>query len=178
MEKLTDTRAIYLTLALVFGPTACRGPMPCPDCDDSADDMQVDDMQEDPVPDLPCGGADLMTDSRNCGTCGNDCRWYPDTDWEVGSCQMGVCVGPLWSNYCYWEGYGATCEQICAGEFRSCVAKGCSGHTALRFWQGGDTDWCGIPDEKPYATMDGPCDEPIPWEHNGFMDTVVLCCCG
>jgi hypothetical protein len=177
MEKLTGTRAISLTFALVLGTTACRGPMPCPDCDDSADDDADDDMQEDPLPDLPCGGADLLTDPRNCGSCGNDCRLFPDTEWEVGSCQMGGCIGPTWGD-CIGELYGTTCEEFCALEDDICVAKDCSGHTALLFWQLGDWLWCNIPDDPPYATMDGSCDEPIPWQHESGASTYVLCCCG
>ena len=93
METKTTARAIYLTLALVAGATACgaRNPIPCSDCDDAADDMQ-----EDPVPDLPFGGADLLTDPLNCGSCGNDCVQYAGTEWEVGSCQTGVCSGSSW----------------------------------------------------------------------------------
>jgi hypothetical protein len=177
METLTGIRATSLTVALMLAATACRGPIPCPDCDDSADDMQADDMQKDPVPDLPCGGVDLMTDPRNCGSCGNDCLKYPDTEWEVGSCQMGACSGPTWG-ICIGELYGGTCGELCAYQDRSCVAKGCSGHTALLFSQGGDFDWCNIPDMAPYATMDGSCDEPIPWYHDGGEYTYVLCCCG
>jgi hypothetical protein len=176
MKTLTGTRAISLSFALVLGATACRSPMPCPDCDDAADDMQADDMPENTVPDLPCGGADLLTDARNCGVCGNDCVHYADTEWEVGSCQKGVCNGPYWST-CSSELFGATCEELCAGEDRSCLAKGCAGHTALVFHGEGDFDWCGIPDDQPYPTMDGPCDEPIPWEYESGFPTHVLCCC-
>jgi hypothetical protein len=176
MKTLTGTRALSLSFALVLGATACRGPVPCPDCDDAADDMQADDMPENAVPDLPCGGADLLTDPRNCGSCGYDCRLFPDTEWEVGSCQMGACIGPTWG-ICIGELYGATCGELCAVEDRSCVAKGCSGNTALVFWNEADFDACRIPDDKPSATMDGPCDEPIAWEQGFGFPTQVLCCC-
>jgi hypothetical protein len=176
METLTDPRAISLIFALVCGATACRGPVPCPDCDDAADDMQVDDMPENTVPDLPCGGADLQTDPRNCGSCGGNCLEYPDTEWEVGSCQMGECNGPYWG-ICIGELYGANCGELCAVEDRSCVAKGCAGHTALVFRNQGDFDACRIPDDQPNATMDGPCDEPIDWAYEFGFPTEVLCCC-
>jgi hypothetical protein len=175
MRALTTTRAIFLAFLLVPSTTACRTPMPCPDCD-SADDVHDNDMPKDPGPDLPCGGADLQTDPRNCGTCDNDCLWFPGTEWEVGSCQMGVCTGPVWSR-CAWEAYGATCAEICAGEDKNCVAKGCSGHTALLYWNSGDLDHCEIPSNTPYTTMFGSCDEPIPWEHDGGARTHARCCC-
>jgi hypothetical protein len=170
MGTKTTARAIYLSLALVLGATACgaRNPIPCSDCDDAADDMQ-----EDPVPDLPCGGADLMTDLYNCGSCGNACsQWFPHTEWESGSCQDGVCRGPSWS-HCKWKSSGSTCAEICAPA--KCVPNGCSGHTALLDWADGSFDYCNVP---PYATMDGPCDEPIPWEGDAWDGIYVMCCCG
>jgi hypothetical protein len=173
----TWIRAICVMLATELGTSGCRDPMPCPDCDDGADDMPVDDMPETMVPDLPCGGADLLTDPRNCGGCGDNCLEYPGTEWEVGSCQMGVCRGPTWGT-CSNEAWGATCEELCAVEDRSCVAKGCSGHTALVFRNEGDFDACRIPDDEPDATMDGPCDEPIDWTYESGFPTQVLCCCG
>jgi hypothetical protein len=172
MSALTHNRAVF-ALALVSAAAACRGPMPCPDCD-SADDVQADDMQNDP--DLPCGGADFLTDPRNCGACGNECVDYPGTEWEVGSCQMGVCTGPFWSS-CTGETFGATCAEICAGYTASCVAKGCSGNTTLLFKNEGDFSWCNIPDDTP-VTIDGACDEPIPWEQGFSFPTHVRCCCG
>jgi hypothetical protein len=174
----TWIRAIVVILTTEIG-ASCRGPLPCPDCDDAADDMQPDEIPEDTVPDLPCGGADLLTDPRNCGDCGYDCLEYPGTEWEVGSCQMGVCRGPTWG-ICSDESYESTCAEICAVDDRSCVAKGCAGQTALLFSNGWDFnfEWCNIPDDPPYATMDGSCDELIPWEHDDSSSvTNVLCCC-
>jgi hypothetical protein len=179
MATLTNVRSVFLAFA-VSGAAACRGPMPCPNCDDSADDMQADDVQEDPVPDLPCGGADLMTDPLNCGVCGNNCLWFPGTDWEVGSCEMGECNGPYWDS-CEWSVAGATCGEICESPISSlkCVAGGCSGHTALLNWLGSDFASCDVASFPPYATMDGSCDEPIPWEDDGQgSSTYVMCCCG
>jgi hypothetical protein len=159
-----------IVFVFVLGAAACRGPLPCPDCDDAADDMQ-----EDLPPDLPCGGADLMTDLYNCGSCGNDCsQRFSHTQWVDGSCQDGVCGGAGWME-CEGEYYGSTCEELCAGPGVKCVANGCSGYTALLFWGGGDFDVCDVP---PYATMDGACDEPIPWEGEYWDGTQVMCCCG
>jgi hypothetical protein len=174
MATHTSPHAIYLILILVAGTTACRGPMPCTDCDD--DDDAADDMQEDPIPDLPCGGADLMTDPRNCGSCGNDCLEYPDTEWQAGSCQMGECAGPYWHE-CQWEGFNVNCHDVCGAGV--CVARGCSGYTALLNWNNGDFGpLCEVAYDPPYATMSGSCDEPIPWEDHGSIRTYAMCCCG
>jgi hypothetical protein len=83
-------------------------------------------------------------------------------------------MGPGWSE-CSWEAFGATCGEMCAGAGGTCVAAGCSGHTALLIHVGGVDVTCGIPHINPYATMDGPCDEPIPYEDDGT--TYVMCCC-
>ena len=95
---------------------------------------------------------------------------------------MGGWLLPRWSLWgALWydceseyNGY-STCEEICAGSGVKCVANGCSGYTALLSWVGGDFDYCDVP---PYATMDGPCDEPIPWEGESWEGMRAMCCCG
>jgi hypothetical protein len=164
----------YLVAALGLGTMACRDPIPCSDCDDSVADME-EGPTPDLLPDLPCGGADLQTDPLNCGTCGNDCLWFAGTEWEAGACESGECVGPGWSG-CLWEAFGPTCGAICTGSGATCVAGGCSDYTALLIHVGGIDVNCDIPSVTPYATMNGPCDEPIPYEDDGT--TYVICCCG
>jgi hypothetical protein len=163
------SRTFCLVAALGFGTIACRDPIPCSDCDDSAADME----EGEPTPDLPCGGADLMTDPHNCGSCGAECSvWFPNTDWAAGACEAGECVGPGWSD-CSWSAFGANCGEVCTGAGTTCVAGGCSGYTALLIKEGGIDVTCTLP---PYATMDGSCEEPIPYEDDGT--TYVMCCCG
>jgi hypothetical protein len=157
-------------LVVGLGALACSDPIPCSDCDDSAAEMEE---EVDPTPDLPCEGANLMTDPLNCGSCGNDCLWFAGTEWEAGGCQAGECVGPGWAP-CASEAQGSTCSEICAPYDKACVAGGCGGHTALLMSVGGDFDSdCVAP--YPYATMQGPCDEPIPYRTD--VITNVRCCC-
>src|SRR5690606_25764675 len=109
----------------------CRDPLPCEDCGEDA--VGDGDQEEGPLPDLPCGGADLMTDNDNCGTCGNACNvWYEGTDLEAGTCQAGVC-GPSWVTCGNAELSAATCEERCAQQDRACVPGGCSGLTGVLF---------------------------------------------
>ena len=121
------------------------------------------------MPDLPCGGADLMTDNLNCGSCGNECTvFFEGLDWEAGSCQAGKC-GPVWIP-CLTSVFGATCEELCGG--LTCVANGCSGSTGLLF---AELYGCEV-DDEPIKTMDGACDQPIPWSDDDV--THARCCCG
>ncbi|PRQ06534.1 hypothetical protein [Enhygromyxa salina] len=158
-----------LSLALLANATACRAPLPCPDCDEQ--DGPEDEQEDGPVPDLPCGGADLMTDNLNCGTCGNECTvFFEGLEWEAGSCQAGEC-GPIWVE-CMQEGFGATCEELCKLHEASCVPNGCAGSTALLMAKLYGCD----PDDEPIKTMVGACDEPIPWSDEDV--THARCCCG
>jgi hypothetical protein len=170
-----DTQMKFISSTLcrlvVLGLTTlgCRDPNPCADCDDSAVEME----EGDPVPDLPCGGADLMTDPRNCGTCGNECLLFAGTEWEAGGCESGECTSTSWSD-CLPEYFGPTCGSVCTASGATCVAESCSGYTALLMQVAGDFDAsCITPD--PYATMKGSCDEAIPYASDGF--TYVRCCC-
>jgi hypothetical protein len=165
-----------LSLALLVHATACHGTLPCPDCDEQAD---AEDEQEDdgPLPDLPCGGADLMTDNLNCGSCGNECYvFFEGLEWEAGSCQAGKC-GPVWLP-CMTSGFGATCEELCASYESTCVANGCSGLTGLllvaSIWGWGTC----LEPESILKTMAGACDEPIPWNENEDDFNNASCCCG
>jgi hypothetical protein len=94
---MTRTRTtLILTFVGVFAMSGCRDKPICLDCEEGA--AEADDNDDTPLPDLPCGGADLMTDNFNCGTCGHECQiWYDDTEYEAGSCNEGVCgpSGPI-----------------------------------------------------------------------------------
>ncbi|KIG15180.1 Endo-1,4-beta-xylanase A precursor [Enhygromyxa salina] len=174
---ITRTNLTYLMLTiLTVGIFACRKPPPCPDCNDQG----VDHVDEGPpVPDLPCGGADLMSDNDNCGACGNACTlWWEGTDWEAGGCVEGAC-GPQWSAFCAGESSQLnTCDEFCGAGGRVCVAKGCSGLTAMLFNVGFDGNCGPSEDEGPDQTMAGPCDEQIPWMSDNEFTLMAICCCG
>ena len=148
----------YKTIVLLLPCTlllagGCRNPIPCPDCTDNAEDGDPPEG-EDPTPDLPCGGADLLTDNDNCGTCGNVCpTLHTGTEWEAGTCTNGVC-GPLWTSSCV-NGSGAfnTCAELCSSGGQTCIAGGCAGLTAL-LQQVGFDGVCQLP---PEGVMTGSC---------------------
>ena len=173
MKSTSQTITLLLTATAVL--TGCRNMLPCPDCDDQAEAVDLPHEDEAPLPDLPCGGADFMTDSHNCGSCGNECPlWYEGTDWEAGTCVQGEC-GPRWTTCTSGEGIFNTCGELCSSGGLTCFAGGCSGFTALLTRVGFDGNCRPIP---PDRTMTGSCDEPIPWEHTIEWDLHVKCCCG
>jgi len=174
MTRPTTSLAGLLVLILA----ACRGTLPCPDCDPDDEDLGA----EDPVTDLPCGGADLQTDVLNCGSCGFECPVLnPDTEYAVGQCNDGVCGGPYWYEEVYYEfpfDYPAiSCAKVCANNSRACVERGCSGKTGYMcgyfFQEGclqtllGITDWT------------GECAENVPWPDYDPPDAqpALGCCC-
>ena len=130
------------------------------------------------TPDLPCGGADLMTDNDNCGACENECALaYEGTQWEAGTCQAGEC-GPQWAECRDSFANYSTCEEVCEAIDRECVVAGCSGLTALLIdtspLLGCELDVNSGPDD----TMAGACTEPISWEpHDDMWLRNVMCCC-
>jgi hypothetical protein len=170
MNIANQTKFAILLLALTA--LGCRAPLPCPDCDEVADE------HADPTPDLPCGGADFQTDSYNCGACGNECPMLnPDTDYTVGQCNAGECGGPYWYEQLFdpLQLPPVSCDEVCAGHSRTCVERGCSGKTGFMcgylFQEGclntlfGITDWF------------GPCAEPVEWHDPDINDTASLHCC-
>ena len=162
------TTAIFcLTL---LGLTGCRNDVvPCTDCDANQDD-------DAPLPDLPCGGADLMTDNLNCGSCGSECAlMYEGTPDEAGTCKMGEC-GPLWADCLPELPMFVTCADVCAGYDLSCVAGGCSGFTGLLYGVPLDGG-CGPNHGEPAKVITESCDEPIPWMTTGDNPLEVMCCC-
>jgi hypothetical protein len=163
-------------LVALLATTACRNALPCPDCDDESGDQA--DQADETLPDLPCGGADLMTDNLNCGTCGHECiLYYAGTPYEAGSCMEGVC-GPGWTQ-CRPGGFPGgfpNCAEICVSLGATCVANGCAGYTAMVHeisFDGG----CDPKVKTPAVLMDGACDEPIPWEGDPEWIREVMCCC-
>ncbi len=178
---MTRTRITVLDTLLVglLSTTACRDPLPCPDCGNAEDgkvvDMGGNDGHEAPLPDLPCGGADLMTDNLNCGTCGHECViWGAGSTYEAGSCSAGVC-GPGWTHCIPGAVPKQDCTVVCEALGQNCVSNGCAGYTGL-LYEGIFGDVCDIY-EPPVATMKGGCDEPIPWESTGDFPREVMCCC-
>ena len=169
MPRLLAT-ALTTTTWLVAS-AACHDQLPCPDCD--AGDQAADDS--DPPSDLPCGGADLMTDDLNCGSCGNVCpvRFAGD-EWEAGGCVKGEC-GPIWTD-CVIPAFGDSCDEICTVTGGSCVPRGCNEHTAMLFNVEIDGS-CDVTAHGPHGTMAGACDEPIPWQATERYATQTFCCC-
>jgi hypothetical protein len=170
---VTNSLARRLGCLVALALVGCRAPLPCPECG-VADDM------EEPVFDLPCGGADLESDVLNCGSCGNVCTvLYPDTQYAVGQCNAGECGGPFWYENEYEHPNVVptiSCDEVCADYGRTCVAQGCSGKTGYMcgyfFQEGclnnffGITDWLGA------------CTEAVAWpEIDPGVQPAVGCCC-
>jgi hypothetical protein len=173
-----------LLIPLALATLACRPPQPCGDgCDDAADGSSGDTSEDPDLPpptDLPCGGADLMTDDLNCGACGNEC-YVQDTDTAVegewrggGHCMNGQC-GSVWAG-CDSDQY-PTCRTLLEPQGLECGTD-CSaktpGTTVLYFdvfETLGGTCWF---DSYPIEYALG-CDDPLPWnpDHNSEL---VACC--
>jgi hypothetical protein len=158
-------------LLLLLSMAGCRGPLPCTGCEEQGDEGDKSEEQgedESPPDDLPCGGADLMTDNLNCGTCGNECGvWFEGTQYEAGACAQGKCSRSGWYS-CATQHAGANCEEVCGG--RKCLPGGCSGYTGLVF-EIGHFDSCPVKELNPVAVLTGTCDEPIPWEKTRALQT-------
>lgn len=173
--QTSTSLSLTLTLAMLVG---CRQIPPCQDCEDDAaeDDASMPDLPA--PPDLPCGGADLLTDNLNCGTCGHECGvYYLDTPLEAGTCVDGIC-GPGWST-CVSEGTNGfmDCADVCGVFGYSCVPNGCAGHTGALFEIVGIDDTCDPVWGQPDAVIDGGCDAPIPWTGTSGYPRDVMCCC-
>jgi hypothetical protein len=173
---ITRTVLCFVLFGTV-GTSACREKLPCRECDEggAADDNGQSQPDLPPLADLPCGGADLLTDDLNCGACGHECvLYYAGTEYEAGGCHDGVCGPGGWSS-CVGEGDPwKTCSDICMAQGENCVPNGCAGLTGMMFpvlfGQG-----CG--EFPPVATMSGGCDEPIPWMSDVEQPWHVECCC-
>jgi hypothetical protein len=173
---MTTTRTtLILTFVGTLGMPACRDKLPCPDCGEDID-AEDDDDNDNPVPDLPCGGADLMTDNFNCGTCGHECGlYYEETKYEAGTCTAGVC-GPLWTD-CRPETIYENCSEMCIAFGKTCVPNGCAGLTGILFTVDFDSWGCNAYSYEPVVKMAGGCDEPIPWMSTDESLRDVQCCC-
>lgn len=167
-KTILDCALVLLILA------SCGGHVvPCTDCE--ADDAA--DQDDAPVPDLPCGGADLMTDNLNCGSCGNECIvWYEDTPYAAGICTQGVC-GPGWTD-CVPESMNySSCADVCELLGQSCVANGCAGYTGMLYGVNLDGWGCDPNNGDPGKVIAEGCDAPIPWMTTGDNPLEVMCCC-
>lgn len=150
----------------------------CPDCED--------DMADEPIADLPCGGADLQNDDLHCGACGNECSVAEgDEHYRTGMCSAGEC-GPVWVSKYLDNPIGhdlelppeLTCEEVCAEQSTVCVAQGCAGltgYTCTSLWGKG----CSLtePGEFP-RDFDGACAEGVPWPaaDSGYRLEIGCCC--
>jgi hypothetical protein len=171
-------------LILVLSLVACRPGQPCPTCEDVAGDDPVADLNS--LTDLPCAGADLETDHLNCGACGNECTLrFSSSKYGVGTCEEGECDPANWAPMEWPEPTPLTCDELCGSyvdledEPASCVARGCSGLTALVcssiMGESCQVFWGELADLE----FAGACDEPIPWPDivNDSSLRVVYCCC-
>lgn len=170
---------LLLPISLVLVTLACRPPQPCGDgCDDAAEGTS-EELDLPPPGDLPCGGADLMTDNLNCGSCGNECyvqdlHGFGDS-WDAGgSCKEGKC-GPVWSG-CDGD-TNSTCREILAAQGLEC-GTGCNaktpGATMLYFDLSetlGGACWV---QSSPIEYSLG-CDDPLPWNPDHVAELVACC---
>ena len=173
------SKQIILCAAMLILP-ACNDPgsEKCLDC-------QGGDMTDEPIRDLPCGGADLQNDNLNCGECGNECYVdQGDPRYQAGGCNEGKC-GPRWfAKYLPSVGWDLvlppemTCDEVCAEYESTCVAQGCVGltaYTCASSWGDGCSPY------EPWGLKDfaGECSEKVPWP--AFVDSgyelEVDCCC-
>ncbi len=174
------TSGRLLVICKALATLGCRPPQPCGDgCDDAAEGTS-EEPDLPPTTDLPCGGADLMTDDLNCGSCGNEC-YIQDTDTAVtgewrggGHCMNGQC-GSIWHG-CDGDTY-PTCRAILDAYGFEC-GTGCNaktpGTTVLYFDLQetlGGTCWF---DSSPIEYSLG-CDDPLPWNPDTAAE-IVACC--
>ncbi len=158
--------------SLLIGVGACGSPPLCTDCDVSDADVDSEEGEEAPG-DLPCGGADLQTDDKNCGSCGSRCYvWYSGTEWEAGGCVAGECA-PLWTDC---ESGFATCAERCAQTDQPCIEGGCAGVSGF-FVDVLAFDGCNPP--ALFKTPLESCDDEIDWNKDDLeVVRQALCCCG
>jgi hypothetical protein len=165
----------FTALLLLLSVAGCRGPLPCTGCEEQGDENQDQEEEEAPPDDLPCGGADFMTDNLNCGACENECTvWFEGTPYEAGGCAQGECSRSGWFG-CAAQHIGASCADVCGS--RKCLPGGCSGYTGLVF-ETGHFEGCPTDEIKPVVVLKGACDEPTPWDIPGteFIRQARCCC--
>ncbi len=133
-----------------------------------------------PTTDLPCGGADLMTDDLNCGSCGHECHIqdedpFMSDEWRGGGhCMNGQCGS--WWGPCGGDTY-STCREILEAQGLEC-GTGCKaktpGTTVVYFDVSeslGAFCWrAGYPIEYSLG-----CDDPLPWNPDHAAEGVTCC---
>lgn len=172
------TRFQAITPILLFLGAGCAPPPLC-STGDGCHDVAAEDG-EPPPPDLPCGGADLLTDDANCGACGNACdiSWsVSETPYSSGHCIDGQC-GPSFDVNCGLVGENATCADLCQSSGgQTCVPRGCpgvknEGVTALIYY---GSEWTQCLPDPPDEEFTQDCDDPLPPPDWGW--TLPSCCC-
>ncbi len=162
-----NSRTLLLFALIQLG---CHRPVP--------EDL-VEEGEEEALPDLPCGGADLQTDNQNCGECGLECLiQFENTPYAAGACQAGECGPHYWTYISVDMTFPETCDDVCASftnEGVSCTDSGCSlaGYVCGAFDFGCELYMGGDP-ELEITT----CDEIIelPVLDPGAVP-VLACCC-
>ncbi len=122
----------------------------------------------------PCGESDcvedLQTDSRHCGTCGNECTTFIG---PVGGCNQGECL-PTWSDCVDADEASMTCAQICEAQGRTCVEQGCTaaGETWIEY-----NDASSCENDDVYAMGTDDCGTDLASVIEPTLDPYVRCCC-
>ncbi len=166
---------LRFALAFALAQLGCHRPVPCSTCNGEED--LVEEGEEEALPDLPCGGADLQTDNQNCGECGLECLiQFEYTPYAAGACQAGECGPHYWTYNSVDMTFPETCADVCASftnEGVSCTDSGCplAGFVCGTFFGNG----CEFGDSELEITT---CDEiiEIPVLDPGAVP-VLACCC-
>lgn len=170
-------RLLSITLLLI---TSCNQSDTGPNQDGDGD---ADDQAEETgmMPDLPCGGADLLTDNYNCGACSNECDViWPYTQYAAGLCVDGKC-GPRWAGFLPLlpPPDTLTCDDVCSAGDLECAPRGCSGLTGVVCVNLGDFGTqCDLAFNAARIEISSNCDEPAPYPNDVEPgDHVYLDCC-
>lgn len=162
-------------IMLFLAATGCAPPPLC-STEGGCNDVAADGG-ETPPPDLPCGGADFLTDDANCGACGNACDVVDlESPYSSGHCIDGQC-GPFFDE-CGLVGENATCAEVCQWSGgRTCIPRGCpgvtnEGITALIYYGGEWTQCLPNPPDEEFTLG---CNEPFP--KTWGLATLPSCCC-
>ncbi|KIG11574.1 Endo-1,4-beta-xylanase A precursor [Enhygromyxa salina] len=114
---------------------------------------------------LLCDGfcVDPTSDPENCGMCGHICEIKND----IGGCSESVCE-PTLSECIHTEDPPVSCNDVCAGEGKLCIAQGCGG--GATFYPYGSLNICEM---FIGAGQSSPCTDPTVLAAGYYR-----CCCG